>query len=300
VKPIGASLLLLVGLEYSFFMLMEHRVGLVEKCKDGFRARLQFRLKRFGQRSVRGPWRGKAEAARHDLAQLLRAKASASAGASRYEATRAAAASLAKLAMDERSLQESAQEGNHAANQRAEVEELARCAAEAMKDGDHGQALASTTELLRHPVGLDERWVGGGRTLLAEAVRFNSAAVVAVLLDHGADVNMACVSGLAPLHIAAMNGRPALAHDLLLWGANPNQVDSGGLTPLRKAILLAPAAALMDTRELLLYSGTQESAADRQELARRVSADSSDRAFLARFHVTGHAPPESGVASQCA
>lgn len=276
---------------------MADRNGLVEKFKERYRARLQFRVKGLGRRSVRGPWHGNAEGARQDLMHLLRAKAGAVARASRFEEVRAVAVSLAKLAVGKRLLQESAEDGNHAGDQRAEVEELARCAAEAMKDGDHGGALASTTELLHHPVGLDDMWVGGGRTLLAEAVRFDSAAVVAVLLDHGADVNMKCASGLAPLHIAAMNGRPALIHELLLWGANPNQVDSIGLTPLRKAILLAPAATLMDTREILLYSGTKECAADRRELACRVTADDNDRAFLSRFYANGHAPPEVGVAS---
>jgi hypothetical protein len=116
-------------------------------------------------------------------------------------------------------------------------------------------------------------------------------------LEHGASPNAACSSGLAPVHLAAMGGKLTSLHSLLWWGADPRQGDSAGFSPLQKAILTAPCDTLDDVRELLLLSGGQESASDRQRMRRRKLADENDVFYLARFRGDAAAPPASGVAS---
>ena len=165
-----------------------------------------------------------------------------------------------------------------------------------MKNGDPGLAHETLMSLLFHPTGLDEAWLDG-RTLLAEAVRWNCAEIVSALLEHGADADAPCSSGLRPLHLAAMSGRLDLVHQLVVWGADPSVQDNGGLTPLGKAILTAPAGVLHDVRELLLVAGAQESPTERTHLEARLLADRSDKAYLARFRGDGAAPPAGGVAA---
>jgi hypothetical protein len=165
-----------------------------------------------------------------------------------------------------------------------------------MQNGNRAAVSDLLSSVLTHPASLDDGFVSG-RTLLAEAVRFNCQDVVETLLEHGADPNAACSSGLAPLHLAAMAGKLSMMHALLLWGADPCLGDSAGLTPLQKAVVTAPNAILDEARELLLLSGGRESAADRRRMATRLLADKNDAAYLARFRGDAAAPPVSGVAS---
>jgi len=272
---------------------------MVEREKDQWRARLRFKIG--GARAaVRGPCRDEQESARRDLEVLLRAKAGTLGDQAAYEAVATAAAELKARVAGRRSIAAPAQRDLCTdadwPDQKAEVERLARQLAEAMQDGNHAAAHELLSSFLQHPAGLDDGFVAG-RTLLAEAVRFNCQDVVETLLDHGADPNAACSSGLAPLHLAAMGGKLALMHALLLWGADPRLGDGAGLTPLQKAIVTAPTATLDDARELLLLSGGRESDADRRRMAIRLLADKNDAAYLARFRGDAAAPPASGVAS---
>jgi uncharacterized protein len=54
---------------------------------------------------------------------------------------------------------------------------------------------------------------------------------VRLLIEQGADVNMAQSGGYTPLHQAAANGRADLAQMLLEAGANPACVCHQGKTP---------------------------------------------------------------------
>ena len=163
----------------------------IESVKEKWRARLCFRVQGL-RKNIRGPSRDLIDAARRDLAVLLCAQGSASTrGGTAYEAVAAAAAKLKEAASGP-------QHGSVAPrsacadtpSERAEVLELARRTVEAMKNGNRSLAHETLTSLLCHPTGLDEAWVEG-RTLLAEAVRWECADVVSTLLDYGADANAA-------------------------------------------------------------------------------------------------------------
>jgi hypothetical protein len=179
-------------------------------------------------------------------------------------------------------------------SERMVVQRLACTAAEAMKNGNASAALATVNQLLAHPASLDEPWLKDG-TLLTEAARWSCADVVAVLLEHGASVSVVRSDGLSPLHLAAMTGRTDIMRELLLWCADATTKDAAGLTPLRKATLLAPRSVLAETRELLLSAGASESPEERGDWARRCLADSSDKAYLRRFRCEDQPPPNGGI-----
>ena len=269
--------------------MLEHDAG-------QWRARLEFRSR--GVRTVvRGPRRDGEATAQFDLDLLLRAKAGMPRGQAACEAVAAAAAQLKALVRRKACvLPKDASVDDDPPDQKAEVSKLARRLGEAMQNGDEASASELLWSLLAHPAGLDEGFVGGN-TLLAEAVRFGNQNVVETLLEHGASPNAACSSGLAPIHLAAMGGKHTSLHSLLWWGADPRRGDSAGVSPLQKAILTAPSDTLDDVRELLLLSGGQESASDRQRMRRRKLADENDVFYLARFRGDAAAPPASGVAS---
>jgi hypothetical protein len=271
--------------------------AMLEYDNGQWRANVRFRTG--GARAVvRGPRRDCEAIAQFDLDLLLRAKAGMPHGQAACEAVKAAAAVLkASICRKTCVVPEETSMDDDLPDQKAEVSKLARQLGEAMQNGDEAAASELLWSLLEHPAGLDEGFVGGGNTLLAEAVRFGNQEVVETLLDHGASPNAACSSGLAPIHLAAMGGKITLLHLLLWWGADPRRGDSAGFSPLQKAILTAPSDTLDDVRELLLLSGGQESASDRQRMRRRKLADENDVVYLARFRGDAAAPPASGVAS---
>ncbi|WP_353213454.1 ankyrin repeat domain-containing protein [Rhodovarius sp.] len=165
-----------------------------------------------------------------------------------------------------------------------------------MKHGDEAGAASAIDVLLGHPLPLEHVRVGG-RTLLAEAVRWDCREIVAALLDHGADPNASDASGMAPLHWAAMTGKLGLMHQLLEWAACPQTKDSAGITPLQKATLTAPPASLGGAREMLLLAGAGSQGASGSELAQRLAADAYDSAYLSRIRAEGAVPPANGVAA---
>ena len=73
----------------------------------------------------------------------------------------------------------------------------------------------------------------GGLTALHFAARQGSARSVAMLVEHGANVNAASPGdGVTPLLIAAVNGQYDIARYLLAHGADPSRANAGGVTPL--------------------------------------------------------------------
>ena len=65
----------------------------------------------------------------------------------------------------------------------------------------------------------------GGMSPLLFAVRDGNVAMTRLLLELGADVNLASGNHTSPLQIALLNGQVALASELLERGADPNVVD---------------------------------------------------------------------------
>ena len=75
---------------------------------------------------------------------------------------------------------------------------------------------------------------GNDDLLFAEIVRGNVYAVRS-LISEGANVNARDENGLSPLHIAAEEGRTAIAQALISSGSNVNAKDSKNWTPLHYA-----------------------------------------------------------------
>jgi ankyrin repeat protein len=76
----------------------------------------------------------------------------------------------------------------------------------------------------------------GGFTPLLYAARENCMACVEVLLGHDADINLPDPDGVSPLHLAIMNANWDVAGQLLQAGADVNQWDIFGETPLFTAV----------------------------------------------------------------
>jgi ankyrin len=92
-----------------------------------------------------------------------------------------------------------------------------------------------------------------GLTLLMQAVTHGDLEVVAVLLQHGADVLAVTSEGMTALHRAAYSGGADIARVLLQHGADVNASDVNGLTPLMSAVL----GSNTECMQLLLDAGAE-------------------------------------------
>jgi len=103
-----------------------------------------------------------------------------------------------------------------------------------------------TRDALGSPAGLS-RW-----TPLLHAIHTQRSAAVRVLLEHGADPNLAAAGGLTPLLMAADDPDPTTVKLLLRSGANPRIEGRGGVTPLTQAV---SGGALNDLTDRPLLGG---------------------------------------------
>jgi ankyrin repeat protein len=108
-------------------------------------------------------------------------------------------------------------------------------------------------ELLKVQPALANSKHPGGNPILCEAVRWDRAEIVSLLLAGGAKVNATekedsitvpnslseCREGTTPLHLAAENGSSGIARILLAAGARVNAKDKEGQTPLARALAAA-------------------------------------------------------------
>ena len=78
----------------------------------------------------------------------------------------------------------------------------------------------------------------GGMTALLFAVRDGNVPMTRLLLDSGADIQLASANDTSPLIIAILNGQTEIASYLLSRGANPNAIDAYKRGPLFAAIEL--------------------------------------------------------------
>jgi ankyrin repeat protein len=119
-------------------------------------------------------------------------------------------------------------------------------AAEADDAGRIKELLAKDPKLVRL-AGKDDL------TPLHSAARQGKLKAVAVLLEHGADVNAADKHGCTPLHSAVYGKHTRVAEFLLDHGANVNAARTDGTTPL----YYAAAEAMTNLVSLLLKQGAQ-------------------------------------------
>ena len=96
--------------------------------------------------------------------------------------------------------------------------------------------------LLAHGADADAFDGNGMMAPLHHACKSRNAAVVEVLLEHGANVNLPTRDGAHPLHIAVSKGEENIIVMLLKHGADINALDSNGMAPLHHACNLQNAA----------------------------------------------------------
>jgi len=117
-------------------------------------------------------------------------------------------------------------------------------------------------QFLSDGANIDEKSGAGGYTPLQIAVFRGRADVVQVLLEHGADASVKTSSGDSVLHIACSGarktGRGAILRSLLQEGANVQDTDKYGRTPLHRAIAYGSIQSL----KLLLERGAAISVKD--------------------------------------
>jgi RNA polymerase sigma factor (sigma-70 family) len=92
-----------------------------------------------------------------------------------------------------------------------------------------------------------------GFTALHRAAWQGDAALVKLLLSHGAGTGAAKQGGATPLHLAAQMGHLQVAEELLAHGADPNARMGHGLTPLHWAVMRGHQAI---TEALLVHGAT--------------------------------------------
>jgi ankyrin repeat protein len=90
--------------------------------------------------------------------------------------------------------------------------------------------------LHEHPAQAQFRFANGS-TLLHCIARYGDAAAryVPLLVEHGAPLDATVWPGLTALHVAAVEGHPAVVRALLAAGANPSAKTQDGDTPLALA-----------------------------------------------------------------
>ncbi|KAM0881259.1 hypothetical protein ACQ4PT_033053 [Festuca glaucescens] len=86
-----------------------------------------------------------------------------------------------------------------------------------------------------------------------------NAKIIEILLDQGADVDLATDAGRTALHYTASKGRRAIAETLIARRANVNKKDKFGCTPLHRAASTGNA----DMCECLIEEGADIDAVDK-------------------------------------
>jgi ankyrin repeat protein len=116
------------------------------------------------------------------------------------------------------------------------------------------------SELLRQDPQLVSAWSPDGFTALHLAAFFGQEAVAKLLLQHGADVQLAARNPMqvAPLHAAAAGHNLPLVRILLEHGAQPNARQQKGYTPLHSAAQNGDKVMV----ELLLANGADRTLAN--------------------------------------
>jgi len=171
-------------------------------------------------------------------------------------------------------------------------------------DARHGR-LAAVRKSLASGVEPDARLSDDGETAMALAVQGGHVSVVRALLGAGADANLRA-DGETPLHRALSQqaleprSRPDVIRALVHGGADPNQRDHDGLTPLMRAVIEGRGAER--TVRLLVSLGADLEAEHSSGLrALDLAREDPSKSELVRLieslsEKTNDAPPAVGTA----
>ena len=132
-----------------------------------------------------------------------------------------------------------------------------------------------------------------GATALIKAAMLKRKAVVAMLLEAGADPKVGNAQGLTPLHWAAFKGFPDIAGVLLDKGADPNAKGGPGVTPLMQAAMNGHA----EICTLLLAKGAQVNDTDHEGMTALHKAANDGHAAVVKLLVAAGADREAKSAS---
>jgi cytohesin len=135
----------------------------------------------------------------------------------------------------------------------------------------HEAAVVGDIDVVRRTIAADPGAVNGlapdGFNLLGLAAFFSHPDIVDLLLENGADVNLAAANPMkvTAMHAAASSRQTGIIAKLLAHGADPNARQHGNWTPLHQAA----AQGLEDMVRLLLKHGADPTAInDAQETAK--------------------------------
>jgi ankyrin repeat protein len=128
-----------------------------------------------------------------------------------------------------------------------------------------------------------------GKTLVAMASERGYNKVVSVLVDRGADINIASDSGFTPLNLALKNGHSGTATILINGGADLDSHDTAyGKTPLLWAVEKKVAPT---TIKLLCDKGCDLDARSRQGFTALMTAVENNNADVVRVLLASNANP---------
>ena len=130
--------------------------------------------------------------------------------------------------------------------------------------------------------------VGREQTPLILAADNGNMNMACLLLEKGAEPNMANENGVTPLHMAACRGHNHVVELLLDRGANQNTVDANGSTPL----LYAAAKGYKDVVLLLLKQGADPIMADPKGYTPLHAAAAKGHKSVAQILLSNGAEPD--------
>ncbi len=104
--------------------------------------------------------------------------------------------------------------------------------------------LEMAQQLLKAGIMVDMPWLDKMQIPVARAVELGNEKMVALFVQHGADVNVLNSIGLSPIAMASEEGNRAIVAQLVEAGADVNAMHVDGSTPIARAVYIGNPEAL--------------------------------------------------------